>query len=361
MSGLALGNALIVTREEAFVGSLRAERGRIAEVVPGVACAPGRARLRAATSSCRASSSCIPTCWSATPFRARACGGRRTAAVVAYDAQLASAGITTVVRQPGRRLRVRHRPAAARSPSARRCRALRRRLEASCAPITFSMFAARLARRQVLDDFEPFADDPLVRLVSLMDHTPGQRQFVSLDKYREYNQGKYGLSDAQMDGADRVASGRPGRLRRSAPRGDHPAVPGARADAGQPRRRHRGPRRGGGQDRHGDRRVPDDAGGRPRRPGLRPGHPGRCAQSRLRPLALRQCRRRRPRAARPARHPVLGLRAGLAAPRRGPAAHAAWLAAAGGDRHRDRDPGGARRASTTVATSPRAAGPTSCA
>jgi alpha-D-ribose 1-methylphosphonate 5-triphosphate diphosphatase len=50
----------------------------------------------------------------------------------------------------------------------------------------------------VLEDFAPFADDPLVRLVSLMDHTPGQRQFVSLDKYREYYQGKYGLSDAQM-------------------------------------------------------------------------------------------------------------------------------------------------------------------
>jgi alpha-D-ribose 1-methylphosphonate 5-triphosphate diphosphatase len=32
-----------------------------------------------------------------------------------------------------------------------------------------------------------------------MDHAPGQRQFVSLPKYREYNQGRYGLSDAQMD------------------------------------------------------------------------------------------------------------------------------------------------------------------
>jgi alpha-D-ribose 1-methylphosphonate 5-triphosphate diphosphatase len=31
-----------------------------------------------------------------------------------------------------------------------------------------------------------------------MDHTPGQRQFVSLDRYREFYQGKYGLSDAQM-------------------------------------------------------------------------------------------------------------------------------------------------------------------
>jgi len=39
----------------------------------------------------------------------------------------------------------------------------------------------------------------VVRLVSLMDHTPGQRQFTSLAKYREYNRGKFGLGDAELD------------------------------------------------------------------------------------------------------------------------------------------------------------------
>jgi alpha-D-ribose 1-methylphosphonate 5-triphosphate diphosphatase len=38
----------------------------------------------------------------------------------------------------------------------------------------------------------------LVRLVSLMDHTPGQRQFASIEKYYEYYQGKFGYSDAEM-------------------------------------------------------------------------------------------------------------------------------------------------------------------
>ncbi|MGH7333192.1 MAG: alpha-D-ribose 1-methylphosphonate 5-triphosphate diphosphatase [Candidatus Rokuibacteriota bacterium] len=51
----------------------------------------------------------------------------------------------------------------------------------------------------VLEDFAPFVEDPLVRLVSLMDHTPGQRQFVRVEKYREYNQGKYRLTDGQLD------------------------------------------------------------------------------------------------------------------------------------------------------------------
>lgn len=39
---------------------------------------------------------------------------------------------------------------------------------------------------------------PQVKMVSLMDHSPGQRQFVNLQKYYEYYQGKYGLNDAEM-------------------------------------------------------------------------------------------------------------------------------------------------------------------
>jgi alpha-D-ribose 1-methylphosphonate 5-triphosphate diphosphatase len=48
----------------------------------------------------------------------------------------------------------------------------------------------------VLDHFELIAQRPLVRLVSLMDHAPGQRQFVDLDTYRSYYQRKMALTDA---------------------------------------------------------------------------------------------------------------------------------------------------------------------
>lgn len=37
-----------------------------------------------------------------------------------------------------------------------------------------------------------------VSLVSLMDHSPGQRQFANIEQYRIYYQGKYQLSDADM-------------------------------------------------------------------------------------------------------------------------------------------------------------------
>ncbi|MFA0086851.1 alpha-D-ribose 1-methylphosphonate 5-triphosphate diphosphatase [Vibrio sp. 10N.261.51.F12] len=46
--------------------------------------------------------------------------------------------------------------------------------------------------------FERFIDLPEVQLVSLMDHAPGQRQFVNVEKYRTYYQGKYNMSDTEM-------------------------------------------------------------------------------------------------------------------------------------------------------------------
>lgn len=47
----------------------------------------------------------------------------------------------------------------------------------------------------MLSDYETFRGDPLVHLVSVMDHAPGQRQFQNLDQYTLYYQKKLGLSD----------------------------------------------------------------------------------------------------------------------------------------------------------------------
>ncbi|MEL6128676.1 MAG: alpha-D-ribose 1-methylphosphonate 5-triphosphate diphosphatase [Cyanobacteria bacterium J06626_26] len=61
---------------------------------------------------------------------------------------------------------------------------------------------------QVYDLVTTYAEHPLLSLMSLMDHTPGQRQFVKLDKYKEYYQGKHGVSADEMEGfiRDRIAS-----------------------------------------------------------------------------------------------------------------------------------------------------------
>jgi alpha-D-ribose 1-methylphosphonate 5-triphosphate diphosphatase len=51
----------------------------------------------------------------------------------------------------------------------------------------------------VLEHFEDFYDDPQVKLVSLMDHAPGQRQFQTLDAYTLYYKKKRGLTDAEFE------------------------------------------------------------------------------------------------------------------------------------------------------------------
>jgi alpha-D-ribose 1-methylphosphonate 5-triphosphate diphosphatase len=50
-----------------------------------------------------------------------------------------------------------------------------------------------------LESFMLYTGDERVRLVSLMDHAPGQRQFASIDSYRAYYQGKRGMSDAVFE------------------------------------------------------------------------------------------------------------------------------------------------------------------
>ncbi|MEM8613628.1 MAG: phosphonate metabolism protein PhnM [Cyanobacteria bacterium P01_H01_bin.105] len=60
----------------------------------------------------------------------------------------------------------------------------------------------------VYDLVSTYVDHPLLSLMSLMDHTPGQRQFVKIDKYKEYYQGKHGVSADEMDGfiRDRITA-----------------------------------------------------------------------------------------------------------------------------------------------------------
>jgi alpha-D-ribose 1-methylphosphonate 5-triphosphate diphosphatase len=51
----------------------------------------------------------------------------------------------------------------------------------------------------IVENFERYADDPLVELVSVMDHTPGQRQWRDLVKYRRYTERNGSLRDDDYD------------------------------------------------------------------------------------------------------------------------------------------------------------------
>ena len=194
---LLFTNARVVTRQECFMGSVRVTEGAIAEVAPtrrrlpgaldleGDYLLPGLVELHTDMLEKHA----VPrprVQWPA------------LAAVVAHDAQLAAAGITTVLDglAVGYVVDTLERPRNPR-PFAEAIR------HAQAAGLLraehFFHMRCEVSTEHVLGDFAPFVEDPLVRLVSLMDHTPGQRQFVNVDKYREYNQGKYGLSDTELD------------------------------------------------------------------------------------------------------------------------------------------------------------------
>ncbi|NVZ92801.1 alpha-D-ribose 1-methylphosphonate 5-triphosphate diphosphatase [Pseudomonas sp. D6002] len=121
-----------------------------------------------------------------------------TSAVLSHDAQIIAAGITTVfdavsigdVNPKGNRMQ--KLPAMLNAIAAAESAGLTRaehHLHLRC----------ELCHPDTLSVFRDLVENPLVQLVSVMDHSPGQRQFVLESKYREYYMGKYHLNDETMD------------------------------------------------------------------------------------------------------------------------------------------------------------------
>ncbi len=137
------------------------------------------------------------------------------AAVHAHDAQIAASGITTVL--DALRLGMDDElPLTAADmktmSDAIRESQTRDRLRAD----HFIHLRCEVCAPDVLEAFAIFAGEPRVRLVSLMDHTPGQRQFTSMEAYRAYYRGKTGMSDAEFDALMAKRQARDGNLS-----GDH--------------------------------------------------------------------------------------------------------------------------------------------
>ena len=117
-----------------------------------------------------------------------------TAAIQAHDAQVVTSGITTVFDclrmgsdedggfEKGEMRAMADALAEAESDA---------RLRAA----HFIHLRCEVSSEIVLEHFEEFENDPKVRLVSLMDHAPGQRQFQTMEQYTLYYKTKRGLSD----------------------------------------------------------------------------------------------------------------------------------------------------------------------
>lgn len=63
----------------------------------------------------------------------------------------------------------------------------------------FIHLRCEVSAANVVQQFEEFDDVSEVKLISLMDHAPGQRQFQTMDQYTLYYKTKRGLTDEQFD------------------------------------------------------------------------------------------------------------------------------------------------------------------
>ncbi len=120
------------------------------------------------------------------------------AAVLAHDAQIAASGITTVFDS----LRVWPDKRAVGidgdAPLLIGALAEARAAEALRAD-HFIHLRCEVATDTVAEDAEAILDGTRVALMSLMDHTPGQRQFASVEQFRSYYMKKSGITADEMD------------------------------------------------------------------------------------------------------------------------------------------------------------------
>jgi alpha-D-ribose 1-methylphosphonate 5-triphosphate diphosphatase len=190
-------NACIVTADEEFTGTVVIENGVIQSVVRSDTSVPGAedwsgdwllpGLVELHTDNLEKHLSPRPgVLWNA------------HSAMTVHDAQCAAAGITTVLDsvvigdldQGGARAQTQHTSIAA----LHQCR------DEGLMRIDHLLhLRCELSVPDILEVFNQYADDPLLKLVSVMDHTPGQRQWRDLVSYRRYAERNQRFSDQAFD------------------------------------------------------------------------------------------------------------------------------------------------------------------
>ncbi len=130
------------------------------------------------------------------------------AALLAHDAELAGCGITTVFDA----LRVGSLPQRSKGNYAEYARGLADEILALRAAGVLKIrhrlhLRAELCSETLIAELARFGPEDRVGIVSLMDHTPGQRQFRDVRQLYHYLSGKYGFTEAEFQAhiADRQA------------------------------------------------------------------------------------------------------------------------------------------------------------
>jgi alpha-D-ribose 1-methylphosphonate 5-triphosphate diphosphatase len=217
------------------------------------------------------------------------------AAIIAHDAELASVGITTVFDA----LRVGSVVSDAKTNYGEYARVLADEIlalrgEGALKISHFLHLRAEVCSETLVEELDKFGPEDRIGIVSLMDHTPGERQFRDLTQLRKYVMGKRGMSDTEFEAhvaAQKALKARNGPVHEAA------AVAAAR--------RYGQPRRPFGRARRTLCRVSDDGRGRPSLHRARDqGHDGRTEPDpRRQPFRQRRCPR--PGRSEPAAHCVV--------------------------------------------------------
>jgi len=197
---LILANARLILPGEVVTGGLRVAAGRIAAIDSGAAVpqgaedcdgdfvAPGLVELH--TDNLERHLQPRPSAdWP------------HDAAIVAHDAELAGAGITTVFDA----IRVGSiDSAASRTGYGRYARRMADEILAMRAAGALRVshhlhLRAEICSETLAEELDSFGPQDRVGILSLMDHTPGQRQFADIAQYEAYVRGKHGLSAEEFE------------------------------------------------------------------------------------------------------------------------------------------------------------------
>ena len=118
-------------------------------------------------------------------------------AVLAYDAQIAASGSTTVF--DSLRLGADERKSVIGTVSLDLGRIIKDAQDRGLLRAEhMTHLRCEICSPDVVTDLERYLDSLPVHLVSLMDHTPGQRQFRDIEKLAIYYRGKGGMSEAEL-------------------------------------------------------------------------------------------------------------------------------------------------------------------
>ncbi|MBP6678609.1 MAG: alpha-D-ribose 1-methylphosphonate 5-triphosphate diphosphatase, partial [Paracoccus sp.] len=197
MTRTILANARLILPDTVTHGALVLEDGLIAEIVPGAVVPAGALDLQGdylAPGMVELHTDNLERHMRPRP----GVDWPHASAILAHDAELAGCGITTVFDA----MRVGSIPSDGPDndykkyarPLAHELAAIRARGVLRISHLLH--LRAEVCSETLLAELDEFGPEDRVGIVSLMDHTPGQRQFRDISKLAQYVQGKYKLDDA---------------------------------------------------------------------------------------------------------------------------------------------------------------------